>query len=206
MNKLSDYISFFDNVLTDQECNDIIEWYESNISEEQDAQVASGKKSRKSSGRNSKIIYVPYESDVDLLLSKAVNKSLSSYVERLSNLLIFNDNTNISNIGIPTNLISEQYSINKYYPDQFYEWHVDQGFSSENIDIFSRVFSVLIYLNDDFEGGNTEFTFGHIVPKQGSCLVFPSNFLFAHRASPVLSGQKYSVAAWCSQGKIDEQC
>ena len=207
MNQLSDYVSYFNDVLTEKECKNIIKWYEDNISEESDAKVSSdtdytdGEINQEV--RNSKLISVPFESDIDLLLSGSVNKCLTNYIEALSTKVRFNETVNVASF-FPTTLTSEQYYINKYYPNQFYDWHMDQGFDIGNLEIFSRFLSVLIYLNDDFEGGNTEFTFGYIEPKQGSCLVFPSNFLYSHRASPVLSGYKYSVAAWCAPRKNNE--
>lgn len=59
-----------------------------------------------------------------------------------------------------------------------------------------RAFSVLLYLNDDFEGGGTEFPelgFG-CKPKKGRLLVFPSDV--THGGNPVTSGSKYIIVLW----------
>lgn len=69
--------------------------------------------------------------------------------------------------------------------------HQDQGISS-------RVLSVLLYLNDDYEGGEIEFQNSGIKfkPKEGSVLFFPSNFLYVHEVYPVTKGPRYALPNW----------
>lgn len=61
-----------------------------------------------------------------------------------------------------------------------------------------RRVSGLCYLNNDFDGGELEFTFAGVLykPCPGDIVLFPSNFPFTHAARPVLSGTKYSVVHW----------
>ena len=69
--------------------------------------------------------------------------------------------------------------------------HSDHGISS-------RVLSALLYLNDDYEGG--EITFPHInfsiKPEAGSLIFFPSNFVFVHEVNAVKSGVRYALPNW----------
>ncbi len=69
--------------------------------------------------------------------------------------------------------------------------HQDQGVSS-------RVLSVLLYLNDDYEGGELEFRHSNIKikPEAGSVLFFPSNFLYVHEVYPVTKGPRYALPNW----------
>lgn len=69
--------------------------------------------------------------------------------------------------------------------------HQDQGVST-------RVLSVLLYLNDDYEGGEIEFQHSKIKikPEAGSILFFPSNFLYVHEVYPVTKGPRYSLPNW----------
>lgn len=61
----------------------------------------------------------------------------------------------------------------------------------------SRQVSVIIYLNDVTEGGETVFNTGTTVePKAGRVLVFPSNVCFEHRGNPPVSNSKYVLVAW----------
>lgn len=69
--------------------------------------------------------------------------------------------------------------------------HQDQGVST-------RVLSVLLYLNDDYEGGEIEFRQSgiKIKPEPGSVLFFPSNFLYVHEVYPVTKGPRYALPNW----------
>jgi PKHD-type hydroxylase len=61
-----------------------------------------------------------------------------------------------------------------------------------------RKLTVLVFLNDDFEGGRLFLQNGHgkIYPPQkaGTALVFPSFML--HGVEPVTSGIRRSVVTW----------
>jgi len=57
--------------------------------------------------------------------------------------------------------------------------------------------SIVGLLNDDYEGG--EFVMWDDVEmplKQGSIMIFPSNFLYPHRVKPVFKGTRYSYVSW----------
>lgn len=79
----------------------------------------------------------------------------------------------------------------KYSPGGFYVTHADAG-----LDLMNRYFTVLCYLNEDFEGGETSFPTldWQVTPKKGMAVIFPSTYL--HRAEPVLTGQKYIFVTW----------
>lgn len=79
----------------------------------------------------------------------------------------------------------------RYSPGDFYLPHADTTPEEDY-----RYFTVLCYLNDDFEGGQTSFPhLGYSVePRAGKAVVFPSSYL--HGAEPVTSGEKYVVVSW----------
>lgn len=89
----------------------------------------------------------------------------------------------------------ESINVNRYLPGQQYHAHSDAGGNS------TRVISALVYLNDDFMGGETEFIlFGEKVqPKAGRLIIFPSNYAYAHAALPPAEGIKYSAAIWTNR-------
>jgi predicted 2-oxoglutarate/Fe(II)-dependent dioxygenase YbiX len=78
--------------------------------------------------------------------------------------------------------------------------HQDQGISS-------RVLSVLLYLNDDYEGGEIEFKHSNvkIKPQAGSVIFFPSNFLYVHEVHPITKGTRYSLPNWYHNVDIDNR-
>lgn len=89
-------------------------------------------------------------------------------------------------------LYHEGYNMLKYSTGQEYKAHAD-GFSSSG-----RCVSAIIYLNDDYEGGEVEFVnFGvKIKPEPGMLLLFPSTFPYTHIAHPVKDGTKYALVTW----------
>jgi hypothetical protein len=77
----------------------------------------------------------------------------------------------------------------KYGPNQHFQEHHDHGYS------YNCVVSLVAYPNDDYEGGELYFRLQNvsIKPKAGDVYIFPSNFMYPHRAMPVKSGTKYSM-------------
>lgn len=76
----------------------------------------------------------------------------------------------------------------------YHVYHHENGNWSES----SRVLVWMIYLNDDFEGGETEFFYQkrRIEPTQGTVVVWPAGFTHTHRGNLVLEGTKYVVTGW----------
>jgi hypothetical protein len=77
----------------------------------------------------------------------------------------------------------------KYGPGQHFQEHHDNGYS------YNCVLSSVAYPNDNYEGGELYFRLQklNIKPKAGDLYLFPSNFMYPHRAMPVISGTKYSI-------------
>lgn len=61
-----------------------------------------------------------------------------------------------------------------------------------------RDLSMVMYLNDDFEGG--DFVFPdlkiRIRPEPGMLVCFPSNHHYKHGVEPVTKGKRYSIVCW----------
>jgi predicted 2-oxoglutarate/Fe(II)-dependent dioxygenase YbiX len=94
--------------------------------------------------------------------------------------------------NINENLYHESYQALKYRPGEFYKAHYDGGTES------GRSISAIVYLNDDYEGGEIEFTNFKIKlkPEKGMLILFPSNYAYTHIAHPVTKGTKYSLVTW----------
>lgn len=88
----------------------------------------------------------------------------------------------------------KDYQLARYKEGQFFKEHVD---ATEE---FPRKISVLLYLNDEYTGGEILFTKKNIKikPKKNTLLVFPSTDEYAHSAEPVISGTKYVVVGFRS--------
>jgi hypothetical protein len=83
----------------------------------------------------------------------------------------------------------EAFNFIKYEKGQHFLYHHDHGYS------YNCTVSLVAYLNDDFEGGGLHFKKQDILytPKAGDVVVFPSNYMYPHRAMPVENGTKYSM-------------
>lgn len=67
--------------------------------------------------------------------------------------------------------------------------HADHG------PTYVATISAVIYLNDDYEGGELWFPrFGvDLKPQKGDIAVFPSTFIYEHASKEMISGTKYAV-------------
>jgi hypothetical protein len=87
------------------------------------------------------------------------------------------------------------YELLRYHEGECFGLHVDsvvgrhEGF---------RQLSAVLYLNDDYTGGETYFPRQEIKFKAqaGDLLLFPSNFCYPHESLPVIKGTKYAVVTW----------
>lgn len=88
--------------------------------------------------------------------------------------------------------IVENFQVLKYSTGEEYKAHYDGDTPTR------RVISPILYLNDDYEGGELEFIhYGiKLKPKAGDFFIFPANFSYAHIAHPVTSGTKYAIVTW----------
>lgn len=86
--------------------------------------------------------------------------------------------------------LNERFKVYKYSdPNEFFAAHYDGRFLRvpEQEESF---LTILIYLNEDFEGGETSFQDGDIKPQTGmAALMTQGNYL--HEALPVTKGTKY---------------
>ena len=80
----------------------------------------------------------------------------------------------------------------KYEKGNFYVKHVDQSTT------LNRTISVIINLNEEYEGGDFTF-FKETVTKtlkKGDVSMFPSNFLFPHGVQEITKGTRYQLLTW----------
>ncbi len=74
----------------------------------------------------------------------------------------------------------------RYIPGDFVRLHADQASGHED-----REYSILVYLNDDYEGGETVFPMEDLTvrPRAGQMIIFPSKLI--HESTELKSGIKY---------------
>ncbi len=66
--------------------------------------------------------------------------------------------------------------------------------------VVDRDISVLLYLNDDYEGGELEFKrlFYRLRPRAGMLVWFPSDVRYEHMAKPVTHGRRSVIVSWAA--------
>ena len=128
--------------------------------------------------------YIQHYNDNNNLVYTAANESKPipiQFDKRLQQI--------IKDFNIPYEL--ENLEIVKRGEGSFMDNHYDTNHTDE-VDKFA----FLIYLNEDFEGGETvieeETT---IVPKTGRILLFTNGILF-HKVNKIIKGDRYVIAGW----------
>ena len=81
----------------------------------------------------------------------------------------------------------------------YHVWHDENS----GLEHSSRALVWMLYLNDDYKGGETEFLYykKRIQPEKGKLLIWPAGMTHAHRGGLVLEGTKYVVTGWFYLGR-----
>lgn len=92
-------------------------------------------------------------------------------------------------------------SISKYFVGSEMGKHTDTNDNNDE----EKTISVVLYLNDDYTGGEIELPDQSIIikPTQGSIVVFPSRKPYFHQSNLITLGEKYIVPGfWENKVKI----
>jgi hypothetical protein len=183
MKNINDYIVVFDGVITDALCDAILEEYK-DCDDWVPAITASGASDKERQCDN---IGISFDSITQK--NPKVRIKLDKYVFASAGLVIQKYNEKF-----PLCRIQEDsgYELLRYKEGQFYSDHTD-SFKDR-----PRAISCSFALNDDYEGGEFAFFDREIVHKlkKGSCIMFPSNFMYPHQVMPVIKGVRYSIVTW----------
>jgi predicted 2-oxoglutarate/Fe(II)-dependent dioxygenase YbiX len=104
----------------------------------------------------------------------------------------------------------EEPQVLKYQQGGFYAAHSDcENFDPEGhcwVRAQDRDLSLLIYLDDDYEGGavyfpNFDFK---IRPRPGMLIYFPSDNRYLHTAQAVTSGTRHAIVSWLSATGVEK--
>ena len=86
------------------------------------------------------------------------------------------------------------YKTGTYYKSHIDGQYIENGIAKRGID---RDITAVLYLNDDYSGGEVNFDFFNlkIKPKQNDLLIYPTTFQYKHSVSKV-DGIRYAVVFW----------
>jgi hypothetical protein len=183
MKKLSDYIVIIDDAITDALCDSVLNEYK-NCEDWLAAVTAAGKTDAE---RQCHTIGISFENVINK--NKNVRLPLDKYMHVTAGNVIRKYKQKFNRCNIEQD---SGYELLRYKEGQFYTSHVD-SFKDR-----PRAVSCSFILNDDYEGGEFAFFDRELKYKlkKGSCIMFPSNFMYPHEIMPVTSGTRYSIITW----------
>jgi|688.fasta_scaffold36939_4 hypothetical protein len=81
-----------------------------------------------------------------------------------------------------------------------------RSYTGHSLPPFLIMYSALIYLNDDYEGGELCFPLHgiEIKPKPGTLIMFPGNCMYLHEVKEVVSGHRYTHNFFLSNINLSE--
>jgi|7_EtaG_2_1085326.scaffolds.fasta_scaffold116076_2 predicted 2-oxoglutarate/Fe(II)-dependent dioxygenase YbiX len=117
-----------------------------------------------------------------------LNKTYCLSLMENSPLFLQEVSNNISNIcnSLCTNIRLDNNQIVRWPVKSQMFFHQDEP---------GDIFAALVYLNDNYGGGQTKFKEGLIEPKVGRLAIF-SNFSYLHSVTKVQRNDRYTLAGW----------
>lgn len=130
--------------------------------------------------------------EINIILQNELQKHLNNYIKEIKNIF----HHNILRGNQDNYLFEDSYNIQKYKKNEgFYDYHNDFYIDVSNNN--HRKITYIWYLNDVFEGGETELLSKTLIkPKCGNLLLFPACWTFPHRGIMPVSNDKYIITGW----------
>ncbi len=179
------FIAVYPNVISDDMCAEIVRRFEADP-RRQPSHVFADKKPELRSGTLLNIGGDDNWKEIKQLLLAKFSECLHDYAKQFKSLEnILREDCEISG-----------FVIERVDPGQGFNWHIDSGPKGTH----DRFLSVLYYLNDVDEGGETEFEFQDFkfTPRAGSLVMFPPYWTHIHRGTPPISNTKYKISSHCT--------
>lgn len=216
-----DFIEVFDDALSAEQCRTLIEAFDSNKNHARGATGGGVNLALKDSW-DICISDDPRWKQVEAALNGAMLRGLLAYLRKYPYTILAPvwlrmqdpatgaattlDPGNLATLDDPrlTTLALKAFrpgaiNIQKYLADEggYPRWHCEI-YPDRRSDVLNRTLLWTLYLNDDFEEGETEFFHQRrkIAPKTGSLLIAPAGFTHTHRGNMPKGAHKYIATSW----------
>jgi hypothetical protein len=172
------FIKKFKKCLSREECEEIINYYKEN-------DFSNSKK------RRSNLNYSVKEFSLDVknnLFWKEKFKKIKNKADiNLRSYLSFNSSCGYDSYYFKHMCIMHHQEMNTI------PYHYDCEIEKKEDGVNVRVFAILIYLNNNFEGGELVFPIQKkvIKPEPGLMLIFPTSFMYPHVTTPALGNDRF---------------
>jgi hypothetical protein len=179
------FIGIYENVLSRDECKNIIDLFEDDLSIKIDYKGGAQFDKEKMERYDYQKVYQSNNTSnlIVLKVNEILEKSIRFYAEEFW-------------IVKQLKATSLEIKLQKTPPRGGYHiWHCEQ----QGADNSNRVLAWTMYLNDIPDGeGETEFLWQglRVQPKAGTVSIFPASFTHTHRGNPVYSCNKYIATGW----------
>lgn len=182
--KHTNLIYEYTNFISYNECEEISEWLQPSLDEYKFKIEKIKNKIRHNNALN--VTHLPPRKVNPILYKKCHNLIQVGYRKYLEDNKFLNyltKNSVYNKPSLPGTLYYRTYDTYDYY-----DWHMDHS-GAPDVDL---LFSFILYLNDDFVGGNTLFINDRIkvTPTIGSLLCFPCDLYHAHKSTKIIAGKK----------------
>jgi len=189
---IKDFIGIWDNVLSKEECDNIIEVFkdkkEKGLTQNRyEFEGASAIKKKDNALFDDQIDFSHYGGTHSILYNKFIKSFWDTYYKEYA--LEYGVLDEMASHSVYELKIQETESSCGYHI-----WHCEHSSRTQS----NRIASFILYLNDDFENGETEFLYQktRVKPKTGRLVLFPASFTHTHRGNPPYNGTKYILTSW----------
>lgn len=117
------------------------------------------------------------------ILDKKAKKNIEIYFDQFVDTLKYND------------IYLEGFGISRQKSGDYDRYHYDTNIVVENNSIKIRPFVFLIYLNENFKGGQLIFPSQKkiVEPKEGKIIIFPCSYMYPHKVASISEGDRFSL-------------
>ena len=185
--RLSELIAVYDNFVPPEDCNTFIQWFEDHPELQEYGKAYGGEVDDQ---RNEVVLHRKKDLQIYPHPEDPISHLMSKYI-----LGVWDAYSKMYPVPTGQPLCARDYSIRVYKQnDGWFKEHVDQS-AGPNV---TRIFGIVLFLNDVEEGGETNFTDLNICvkAKRGRIVIFPCNYLFKHEGCMPVSGDKYAITSF----------
>ena len=179
---LGKWIGYYENVIPDELCDDIISY----TIESKKLSPSTYSTHDSTSPKSSQRVFMD-----DVWFRSGEDKYYEEMKEHTLNVL--------SNYQKIHKVVCKRYTdfrINRYSSGGFMSEHIDNIHHSHGQQYGYPHLSVLLFLNEDYKGGEFVVADNEYKTSKGSAIIFPSNFMFPHKVNKIEYGTRWSVISW----------